>query len=95
MQKSLNSKINLNIFFIILTNFLLGESARILDEFKQNLKISISKIELQLKEKIDKVTLDNLGKQMDGKYVPEIEKKIDKKDLKRNNSQINKKVNIK
>jgi len=65
-----------------------------LNEFKVDLKGSIGKIEQQLKDKIDKVGLDDFVTKLDGKFAPELNKKIDKKDLKRNNNQMIKKVNF-
>ena len=70
----------------------LGESNRILDEFRGDLKVSIGSIEEQLREKVDRFNLDEFGKRMDTKFNTEISKKIDKFDLKKNNVLLNKKV---
>ena len=79
----------LTIYYLL---FILVESERILDEFKRDLKISIGKIEQQLKDKIDRVSLDDMGRKLDGKYAPELKNKIDKKDLKANNNKMIKKI---
>jgi hypothetical protein len=64
-----------------------------LEEFRGDLKNSISKIEDQLREKVDRMNLDEFGRKFDHKLVNEISKKIDKTDLKKNNTYFNKKVN--
>ncbi len=68
------------------------ESAKILNEFKGDLKISITRIEDQLLEKVDKFSLDEFGKGVNLKLSNEMNKKLDRSDLKRNNNLINKKI---
>ncbi len=69
-----------------------AESGKILTEFKGDLKVSITKIEDQLREKVDKFSLEEFGKYVNEKLSSEIGKKLDKNDLKRNNNMINKKI---
>ena len=71
---------------------LVVESARILDEFRTDLRNSIGKIDEQLQNKVDHIILDEFGKKMDVRMNNEISKKIDKNDLKKNNTFISKKV---
>lgn len=68
------------------------ESNRILEDFKQDLKTSINKIEDQLREKVDRFNLDEFGKKIDSKFVFEINKKLDRNDLKKNTNLINRKI---
>lgn len=68
------------------------ESGKILDEFRTDLKVSIGKIEDQLREKVDRFSLDEFGRRVDTKLNTEINKKIDRTDLKKNNNIINKKI---
>jgi len=56
------------------------------------LKNSIGKVEDQLREKVDRMNLDEFGRRFDNKLVNEISKKMDKNDLKKNNTYLNKKV---
>jgi len=69
-----------------------AESAKILIDFKGNLKHSIMLIEEQLREKVDKLSLDELSKNVNEKLSNEMGKKLDKNELKRNNNMINKKI---
>ena len=57
------------------------------------MKVSINKVEEQLREKVVKFNLDEFGRKMDTKFNGEISKKIDRSDMKRNNSFLSKKVN--
>ncbi len=68
------------------------ESARILEDFKHDLKTSINKIEDQLREKVDRFNLDEFGRRIDNKFNFEINKKLDRNDLKKNNNFINRKI---
>jgi len=63
-----------------------------LDEFRNDLRNSIGKIDIQLQSKVDHILLDDFGKKMDTRIQSEISKKIDKTDLKKNNNFITKKV---
>lgn len=70
------------------------ESTRILEDFKHDLRVSITKIEDQLREKVDRFNLDEFGKRIDNKFNVEINKKLDRTDLKKNNNLITKKIDI-
>ena len=65
-----------------------------LEEFRGDLKNSIGKIEDQLREKVDRMNLDEFGRRFDNKLSNEISKKIDKTDLKKNNNILSKKVKL-
>ena len=69
-----------------------AESARILDEFKGDLKVSISKIEEQLRNKVDRFGLVEFGQRIDNKLSSEMRNKIDRGDLTKNNHYINRKI---
>jgi hypothetical protein len=69
-----------------------NESLKILGDFKFDLKNSITKIEDQLREKVDLFSLDEFGKKVDNKLNNEFNKKLDKQDLMKNNNIINKKI---
>lgn len=68
------------------------ESGKILEEFRHDLKNSIGRIEDQLREKVDRFSLDEFGRRVDNKLHSEFNKKIDRNDLKKNNNLINKKI---
>jgi hypothetical protein len=63
-----------------------------LEDFRGDLKVSIAKVEEQLKDKVDKFNLDDFGRKMDTKFNGEMQKKLDRTDMKRNNSFLTKKV---
>jgi hypothetical protein len=65
-----------------------------MDEFKEELKNTIVKIDKQLKAKVDTSNFENYGKQIDNKILNEFSKKIEKNDLRKNNVIITKKVKI-
>ena len=69
-----------------------AESTRILDEFKGDLKVSISKIEEQLRNKVDRFGLVEFGQRIDNKLSNEMRNKIDRGDLTKNNHYINRKI---
>jgi hypothetical protein len=69
-----------------------AESNRILEEFKGDLKLSISKIEDQLKEKVDRFGLAEFGQKINNKFGNDLRGKLDKTDLNRNNHYINRKI---
>ena len=69
-----------------------NESARVLDEFRANLKKSLFKIEELLNDKVDRFNFDEFSKKLDLKIFQEISKKLDKRELNKNTHQINKKV---
>lgn len=54
--------------------------------------MAILKLDDQLKEKVDKYNFDEYGRKVDYKITNEISKKIDKVELKKNNSMMNKKI---
>ncbi len=54
--------------------------------------MALLKLDDQLKEKVDKYNFDEYGRRVDSKINNEISKKIDKVELKKNNSMMNKKV---
>ena len=70
------------------------QSSKIMDEFRGDLKVSITKVEDQIRDKVDKFNLDELGRKLDLKFNGEINKKLDKTDLKKNNSFLTKKVSL-
>jgi hypothetical protein len=74
-------------------DLILVESQKVLEEFKVDLKIAILKLDDQLKSKVDKYNFEEFGKKIDFKIQNESSKKIDKNELKKNNNQLNKKVN--
>ena len=69
-----------------------NDSSLVLEEFKNNLKTSLSKIQYELKEKVDKLGLDEFRNQMNNQILAEVKGKIDKKDMERNNLVISKKI---
>ena len=69
-----------------------AESTRILEEFKGDLKVSISKIEEQLRNKVDRFGLVEFGQRIDNKLSNEMRNKIDRGDLTKNNHYINRKI---
>ena len=71
---------------------LLFESNKILDEFRLDLKFSISKIEEQMREKVDKFNMEEFIRKFEKRMILEMNSKIDRIDLKKNNSLINRKV---
>ena len=56
------------------------------------MKVSIGKIDDKLRDKVDRFKLDDFGKKMNSMINGEIDKKVDRNDLKRNNSYLHKKV---
>ena len=68
------------------------DSNKILDEFRLDLKFSISKIEEQMREKVDKFNMEEFTRKFEKKMLLEINSKIDRVDLKKNNTLINRKV---
>ena len=85
LKKDLACKIKFYFIFLV-------EVSKILDEFRSHLKLSVSKLEEQLRDKVDRFNLDEFGKKIDTKFKGEIQMKMDKTDMKRNNSYLNKKV---
>ena len=71
---------------------LMNESGAILDNFRSDLKSNLLKIEEQMRDKVDKLNMDELIRKFDQKIVSEVSRKLDRNDMKRNNNVINKKV---
>ena len=69
-----------------------NDSNFVLEEFKNGLKTTLGKIKFELKEKVDKLGLDEFRNQMNNQFLSEIKGKIDKKEMDRNNIIINKKI---
>jgi len=69
-----------------------NESNLILEDFKSGLKDSIGKIERQLKDKVDKLGLDEFWNKINDQLVSEMREKIDKKELNKNNMLLKRKI---
>ena len=89
-----NSRINnLNKEFLaMIKKDLKNESNLILEDFKSGLKDSIGKIERQLKDKVDKLGLDEFWNKINDQLVSEMKEKIDKKELNKNNLLLKRKI---
>ena len=68
-----------------------SESNFILEDFKVGLKASIGKIEVQLRDKVDKLGLDQFWNKINDYLIEEIKQKIDKKEMNKNNMYLKKK----
>lgn len=71
---------------------LFNESLKVLEEFKTNLKGNILRIQEQMREKVDKINMDEFTKKFEQRLISEVSKKLDRNDLKKNTNLINKKV---
>ena len=69
-----------------------SESNFILEDFKQGLKESRNKIETQLKDKVDKLGLDQFWNKINEQLIEEMKRKIDKKEMNKNNMYLKKKI---
>jgi hypothetical protein len=69
-----------------------NESNLILDDFKSGLKDSIGKIERQLKDKVDKLGLDEFWNKINDQLISGMKEKIDKKELNKNNLLLKRKI---
>ena len=69
-----------------------NESNFILEDFKSGLKDSINKIETQLKDKVDKLGLDQFWNKINEQLIEEMKQKIDKKEMNKNNNYLKKKI---
>lgn len=69
-----------------------NESNFILEDFKTGLKDSISKIENQLRDKVDKLGLDQFWNKINEQVIEEMKQKIDKKEMNKNNMYLKKKI---
>ncbi|MCQ2819418.1 MAG: hypothetical protein MJ252_19320 [archaeon] len=83
--------INSNVLMVIQRD-LKAESQKILIEFKSDLKNSISKIEAQLKGKVDRLGLMEFGQKIDNKVSTQMKKKLGRDELTKNNVYINRKI---
>ena len=89
-----NSRINnLNKEFLaMIKKDLKNESNLILEDFKSGLKDSIGKIERQLKDKVDKLGLDEFWNKINDQLISGMKEKIDKKELNKNNLLLKRKI---
>ena len=89
-----NSRINnLNKEFLaMIKKDLKNESNLILEDFKSGLKDSIGKIERQLKDKVDKLGLDEFWNKINDQLISGMKEKIDKKELNKNNMVLKRKI---
>ena len=69
-----------------------NESNFILEDFKSGLKVSISKIETQLKDKVDKLGLDQFWNKINEQLIEGMKNKIDKKEMNKNNIYLKRKI---
>ena len=69
-----------------------NESNFILEDFKTGLKTSINKIEAQLKDKVDKLGLDQFWNKINEQLIEGMKNKIDKKEMNKNNIYLKKKI---
>ena len=76
----------------LIKNDLKSESNFILEDFKIGLKESINKIENQLKDKVDKLGLDQFWNKINDQLIEEMKQKIDKKEMNKNNMFLKKKI---
>ena len=69
-----------------------AESNNIFDDFKFGLKESISRIESQLRDKVDKLGLDQFWNKINEQLLSEMKEKIDKKEMNKNNQYLKRKI---
>ena len=69
-----------------------AESNNIFDDFKFGLKESITRIETQLKDKVDKLGLDQFWNKINEQLLSEMREKIDKKEMNKNNQYFKRKI---
>ena len=69
-----------------------AESNNIFDDFKFGLKESISRIETQLRDKVDKLGLDQFWNKINEQLLSEMKEKIDKKEMNKNNQYLKRKI---
>ena len=77
---------------ILIKRDLKNESNAILDDFKSGLKESITRIETQLRDKVDKLGLDEFWNKINEQLVAEMKEKIDKKEMNKNNQYLKRKI---
>ena len=77
---------------VLIKKDLKSESNIILEDFKVGLKDSIGRIERQLRDKVDKLGLDEFWNKVNDQLVTEMRDKIDKKELNKNNILLKRKI---
>ena len=77
---------------ILIKKDLKAESSNILEDFKSGLKDSINRIETQLKDKVDKLGLDEFWNKINEQLIAEMNEKIDKKEMNKNNQYLKRKI---
>ena len=77
---------------VLIKKDLKSESNIILEDFKVGLKDSIGRIERQLRDKVDKLGLDEFWNKINDQLVSEMRDKIDKKELNKNNILLKRKI---
>ena len=77
---------------VLIKKDLKSESNIILEDFKVGLKESIGRIERQLRDKVDRLGLDEFWNKINDQLVSEMRDKIDKKELNKNNILLKRKI---
>ena len=77
---------------VLIKKDLKKESSNILEDFKSGLKESINRIETQLKDKVDKLGLDEFWNKINDQLIVEMNEKIDKKEMNKNNQYLKRKI---
>ena len=73
-------------------NSCVADSQKVFEEFKQDMKTMIYRIDEQLRDKVDFNNFDEYGRKLDQKLPNDLNRRIDKVELKKNNNIINKKI---
>ena len=77
---------------VLIKKDLKNESNTILEDFKSGLKESINRIETQLRDKVDKLGLDEFWNKINDQLISEMKEKIDKKEMNKNNQYLKRKI---
>ena len=77
---------------VLIKKDLKNESNFILEDFKSGLKDSINRIETQLRDKVDKLGLDEFWNKINEQLIAEMKEKIDKKEMNKNNQYLKRKI---
>ena len=77
---------------VLIKKDLKSESNIILEDFKSGLKDSINRIETQLRDKVDKLGLDEFWNKINEQLIAEMKEKIDKKEMNKNNQYLKRKI---
>ena len=77
---------------VLIKKDLKSESNSILEDFKYGLKDSINRIETQLRDKVDKLGLDEFWNKINEQLISEMKEKIDKKEMNKNNQYLKRKI---